>query len=71
MIVKKTIHIDDELLQDAKGSSYASTNTETVRLGLEMLVRHGAYQRLRALRGSNPDAQAPIRHREAAAGELS
>jgi Arc/MetJ family transcription regulator len=54
--MKKTLHIDEELLRDARSASGAKTDTETVRLGLEALVRRGAYERLRALRGSEPHA---------------
>lgn len=62
--MKKTLHIDDQLLRAARAASQASTDTETVRLGLEALVRHAAYQRLRALRGSEPDARDVPRRRE-------
>ena len=55
--MKKTIHIDEELLRSAKSATSAKTDTETVRLGLEALVRRAAYERLRALRGSEPKAQ--------------
>lgn len=65
--MKKTLHIDQELLEEAKAACGASTDTETVRLGLESLVRHAAYQRLRALMGSEPDAQDVPRRREAPA----
>jgi Arc/MetJ family transcription regulator len=65
--MKKTLHIDDHLLHDAKSASGAKTDTETVRLGLEALVRHGAYERLRALRGSEPHAGETRRRRERAA----
>ncbi len=44
-------HIDETLLRDARSVSGAKTDTDTVRLGLEALVRQGAYERLRALRG--------------------
>jgi hypothetical protein len=37
---------------------------ETVRLGLEALVRHAAYQRLSALAGTEPHAQDIPRRRE-------
>jgi hypothetical protein len=47
--MKKTLHIDDNLLKEARLASKAATDTETVRLGLEALVRHAAYERLRAL----------------------
>ena len=62
--MKKTLHINDALLQDARSASGAKTDTETVRLGLEALVRHAAYERLRALRGSEPHAQDTPRRRE-------
>jgi len=62
--MKKTLHIDEELLRDAKSASGARTDTDAVRLGLEALVRHGAYERLRALRGSEPRARAAPRRRE-------
>jgi hypothetical protein len=50
--MKKTLHIDQQTLREAKEACGASTDTETVRLGLEALIRHAAYQRLRRLRGS-------------------
>jgi Arc/MetJ family transcription regulator len=50
--MKKTLNIDGDLLQEARRASKAGTDTETVRLGLEALIRHFAYQRLRSLRGS-------------------
>jgi len=64
--MKKTLHIDERLLRDAKSASGAKTDTDTVRLGLEALVQHGAYQRLRALRGSEPNAREIRRRRERA-----
>ena len=56
--------MDDELLEQAKVACGAATDTETVRLGLEALVRRAAYQRLRSLRGSDPRAQDVPRRRE-------
>ena len=38
--MKKTLHIDEKLLSEAKLASGAATDTDTVRLGLEALVRH-------------------------------
>jgi len=64
--MKKTLHIDDRLLRDARAASGAKTDTDTVRLGLEALVRRGAYERLRALRGTEPSAQDTPRRRERA-----
>ena len=64
--MKKTLHIEDSLLRDAKAACGATTDTDTVRLGLEGLVRRGAYERLRALRGSEPRARETPRRRERA-----
>ena len=63
-MAKKTLHIDDQLLKDARKACGAGTDTETVRLGLEALLRRAAYQRLRAFGGTEPDAQEPPRRRE-------
>jgi Arc/MetJ family transcription regulator len=63
--MKKTLNVDDELLRQARKSCGASTDTDTVRLGLEALVRHAAYERLRALRGSEPRAHDVPRRRAA------
>jgi Arc/MetJ family transcription regulator len=62
--MKKTLNVDDELFQEAKAACGATTDTETVRLGLEALVRHAAYERLRALRGAEPGARDVPRYRE-------
>ncbi len=64
--MKKTLNIDDGLIEKAKVACGAATDTETVRLGLEALVRHASYERLRALRGSEPEAEEVPRHREKA-----
>lgn len=62
--MKKTFNVDDKLLAQAKAACGASTDTETLRLGLEALVRHAAYQTLLSLRGSRPDARDVPRRRE-------
>ena len=62
--MKKTLHIDEKLLSEPKLACGAATDTDTVRLGLEALVRHAAYERLRALRGSEPKAKDIPRRRE-------
>jgi len=54
--MKKTLNIDEKTLHEAKTACGVSTDTETVRLGLEALIRHAAYQRLRQLRGSEKNA---------------
>jgi hypothetical protein len=62
--MKKTLHIDDQLLREARAACGAGTDTDTVRLGLEALIRHAAYERLRALAGSEPRARDVPRRRE-------
>ncbi len=67
--MKKTIHLDEELLKEAKEACGAKTDTETVRLALEALLREDAYRRLAALRGSEPDAKDVPRRREKPGGK--
>ena len=47
-----TLEIDETVLREAREVAGALTDSQTVQLGLEALIRHGAYQRLRMLRGS-------------------
>jgi hypothetical protein len=61
--MKKTLDIDEVTLRDAKKACGAATDTETVRLGLEALIRHAAYERLRKLRGSEVNAKDVRRRR--------
>ena len=63
-MVKKTFNIDAKLFSEAKVACGATTDTETVRLGLEALVRHAAYERLRALRGTELHARDVPRRRD-------
>lgn len=56
--MKKTLHIDDELLKQAKEACGAATDTDTVRQGLKALVQKAAAQRIVALFGSE---KGPIR----------
>jgi hypothetical protein len=62
--MKKTFNVDDQLFREAKVACGAMTDTETIRLGLEGLVRRAAYERLQALRGSEPQARDVPRRRE-------
>ena len=62
--MKKTFNVDDTLFREAKLACGATTDTETVRLGLQALIRHAAYQRLRAFRGAEPHARDVPRRRE-------
>lgn len=64
--VKRTINIDAKLLKDAKAACGALTDVEVVHQGLQALVRHAAYQRLRTFIGSEPNAKDVPRRREPA-----
>lgn len=67
--MKKTLNIDETVLKNARQACGASTDTETVQLGLQALIRQTAYQRLRKLRGSEPHAVEFPRRREEPAPE--
>ena len=62
--MKKTVHIDAELLREARRACGASTDTETIRRGLQALVRSAAYQRIKTFRGSEPEVADVPRRRE-------
>jgi Arc/MetJ family transcription regulator len=49
--MRTNIEIDDELLAEAQAVTGAATKKETVRLGLEAVVRLGRQAQLRRLRG--------------------
>lgn len=54
--MKKTINIDEKLLQEARELSGAPSDTAAIRRGLEALIAQAAGHRLIALMGSEPDA---------------
>jgi hypothetical protein len=62
--MKKTLNIDDTLLQQAREACPGVTDTEIVRQGLQALVRHNAYQQLRTFLGTEPNAVDVPRRRE-------
>jgi len=62
--MRKTFDLDEQLIKEAKVACGASTDTETVRLGLEGLLRRAAYERLRAFRGAERHAKDVPRRRE-------
>jgi len=64
--MKKTLHIDERLLAEARAACSARTDTDTVRLGLEALIRRAASQRLAKLAGTEPGASDVPRRREPA-----
>ena len=49
---KTTINIDEELLAEAREVTGASSDTETIRLGLRELVRRAAQKRIATFLGS-------------------
>ena len=49
--MRTNIDIDDALLAEAQALSGASTKKDTVRRGLELLVRIGRQSQLKQLRG--------------------
>ena len=62
--MKKTCNVDDKLLKEAKAACGATTDTETIRLGLQALVRRDAYKQLQTFQGTEPHAQDTPRRRE-------
>ena len=62
--MKRTFNVDNKLLKEAKLTCGAATDTETIRLGLEALVRHDAYKQLQAFAGTEPHAKDTPRRRE-------
>ncbi|HXJ39469.1 MAG TPA: type II toxin-antitoxin system VapB family antitoxin [Bryobacteraceae bacterium] len=62
--MKKTLTIDDGLFAEAKAASGAATDSETLQLALEALVRHVTCQNLQSFRGAEPDARDAPRRRE-------
>lgn len=62
--MRTNIDIDDELLAAAQAATGASTKKDTVRLGLELLVRLDRQRSLRSLRGALPWDDDLVRMRE-------
>lgn len=63
--MKKTFNVDAQLLKQARQACGAQTDTDTLRLGLEALIRRNAYETARAYRGSEAVSVPPPRRREA------
>src|SRR5215468_152835 len=55
---------EDSWRRRMASSCGAATGTQTIRLGLQTLVRDAAYERLRSLRGTEPHAREAPRRRE-------
>jgi hypothetical protein len=62
--MKKTFNLDEKLIQKAKAACGAVTDAETIRRGLQALVREEAYRGMRALLGSERNAIDVPRRRE-------
>ena len=62
--MKKTLNVDSKLLREAKEACGAKTDTDAIRLGLETLVRDAAYERMRALLGTERYMEDVPRRRE-------
>jgi Arc/MetJ family transcription regulator len=65
--VKRTVEIDEDLLQKAMEASGAQTYTEAVEMALRDVVHRRASEALRAFLGTEPDAEDVPRRREPAA----
>jgi hypothetical protein len=61
--MKKTLNLDKDLLRQAREACGAATDTETIRQGLETLIRDAAYQRLRSYLGSEKRSPDVLRRR--------
>jgi hypothetical protein len=63
-VVKRVFDVDSNLLAQAKAACGAASDDDTIRLGLEALVRRAALEQVRALRGAEPAALGVPRRRE-------
>jgi len=61
--MRTTLNIDDTILQKAAELTGVAEKTALVRMGLEALIARASRQRLSALGGSEPLAEAAPRRR--------
>lgn len=61
--MRTTLNIDDELYASASAYTGVKEKTALVRLALENLIQHKAYERLAALGGTMPALEPPSRRR--------
>lgn len=61
--MEKPLFVDCELLAAARAACGVESLEETIVLGLRALLRKQAYERLAALRGSEPNAELIPRRR--------
>jgi Arc/MetJ family transcription regulator len=61
--MRTTLDLDDVLLRRAMTATKTTTKTAVIELGLRELLARAARERLAALYGSDPRAEAPPRRR--------
>jgi hypothetical protein len=64
--MKKSISVDLQLLKKARKACGARTHAEVVQQALEAMIRHDAYQKIRAFRGAESKLNPTPRRREVA-----
>lgn len=66
--MRTTLNIDDALLERAREMTGETEKTKLVHLGLEALIQRTAALRLRALGGTDPEAEAGPRRKAPRSG---
>jgi Arc/MetJ family transcription regulator len=61
--MRTTLNIDDDLYASASEHTGVKEKTALVRLALQNLIEHKAYERLAALGGTMPKLKTPRRRR--------
>ena len=68
MRVRTTLHLDDELIRQARELTGIQETTALIHAALRELISRGAARRLAALGGTMPDFEPGCRRRSADAG---
>jgi Arc/MetJ family transcription regulator len=63
--MRTTVTLDDELLAKAKSYTQIDETSAIIREALKALIQRESSRRLMLLGGSDPDAKAPPRRRQA------
>jgi Arc/MetJ family transcription regulator len=66
MMMRTTVTLDDDLIEEAARATGIEGRTELLREGLKVLIEREAYRRLAALGGTMPNLQPTPRRRSAA-----
>lgn len=69
--MKKTLHIDEELLAEARKELGAVTDTDTVRQALQAVLRRAAARRIAAYLGTEEGPVVDVPRRREPAGRQS